>query len=81
MQNTTTQACDRLRSIIRVDGCQGTRVSGIQSLEQIKRLGPANLTKQDSVGSVAKRGFEQLANRDSRQRRLLSPCLEQIEKA
>ena len=40
---------------------------GIQKLEEVERLSPANLAEDDSVGPMAKGCFQEIPNRHRRQ--------------
>src|SRR5579859_3713893 len=51
----------------------------VEGLKQVEGFSPANLTDNDAVGPVAKRGFEQVPDGDCRDSVLLSAGLEANE--
>ena len=81
-QDTMRQAGERLLGGVRVDGAQAAEMTGVERLQQVERFRATHLANQDAIRPVAKRGAEQVGNRDRRQRRFLSerrlraPCFE-----
>src|SRR6476646_2942640 len=71
-EDAVRQSRQRLVGGVCVDRAQASEVTGIEGLQQVECLSPAYLADDDAIGPVPEGCAEQVGDRDSGQRCLVS---------
>ena len=64
LQHQRGEAVERVERAVGVHGAQRTVVPGVERLQQVHRLGAADLADHQPVGAHAQRGAQQVGERD-----------------